>query len=279
MLIEKIDLSGMIDKIINKIFEFCAIYGLRLIIAVVVLIIGFKVVNLFGKRFKKMKVYEKLDPTMRTFLRSCLTIGLKLALVVAAALIVGIPVASLVAVIGSAGLAIGLALQGSLSNIAGGFIILVFKPFKVGDFIATVDATGTVEAINLFYTKVITTDNKVIMVPNSIISNQSLTDYSSKSQRRVDFVFSTSYETDFEKVKAILLEIGENHPLAFKDPAPEARLNEYAASSMNFTLRVWCKTDDYWTVYFEIMESVKKAFDENGIEIPYQQLDVHINNK
>ena len=149
-----------IDEILTlvktKLVDFCMESGLKLIGALLLVIVGFKLVNLFGKKMKTMKLYEKLDPTARSFMRSFIIIGLKILLVISAAIIIGIPMASMVAVIGSAGLAIGLALQGSLSNIAGGFIILVFKPFKVGDFVSTVDATGIVEAINLFYTKIVT---------------------------------------------------------------------------------------------------------------------------
>ena len=263
----------------DKIIAFGTESGLKLIIAIMVLLIGFKLVDLFGKKFKSTKFYNKLDPTARTFFKSFLTIALKIVLVVAAAIIVGIPMASLVAVIGSAGLAIGLALQGSLSNIAGGFIILVFKPFKVGDFITSADATGTVESINIFYTKILTVDNKVVQVPNSIISNQTLTDYSTKDVRRVDLTFSTSYDCDLEKVKSVLLSVSDKTPKALKDPAPQARLNAHSASSLDFILRVWCATDDYWDVYFDLVEGVKKAFDDNGIEIPYQQIDVHVDNK
>lgn len=266
-------------KLKDKIIEFCMESGVKLIVAVVVLLIGFKLIDLLGKKFKNTKFYEKLDPTARTFFRSFMTIALKIVLVIAAALIVGVPMASMVAVIGSAGLAIGLALQGSLSNIAGGFIILVFKPFKVGDFITSADATGTVESINIFYTKILTGDNKVVQVPNSVISNQTLTDYSTKDVRRVDLTFSTSYDADLEKVKSVLLGVAEKTDKALGDPEPQARLNEHSASSLNFVLRVWCKTDDYWDVYFDLVEGVKKAFDENGIEIPYQQIDVHVDNK
>lgn len=263
----------------DKIISFCMESGLKLIVAIVVLLIGFKLVDLFGKKFKDTKFYEKLDPTARTFFRSFLIIALKIVLVIAAALIVGVPMASMVAVIGSAGLAIGLALQGSLSNIAGGFIILVFKPFKVGDFIETADAVGTVESINIFYTKVLTNDNKVIHVPNSVISNQTLTDCSTKDMRRVDLTISASYDNDVEQVKSILLAVAEKTDKAVLDPAPQARVVAHGSNSIDFVYRVWCKNDDYWDVYFNLLEDVKKAFDENGIKIPYQQIDIHVDNK
>ncbi|MBR3588459.1 MAG: mechanosensitive ion channel [Clostridia bacterium] len=263
----------------DKVVAFCMESGLKLIIAIVVLLIGFKIIDIFGKKFKDTKFYEKLDPTARTFFRSFIVIALKIVLVIAAALIVGIPMASMVAVIGSAGLAIGLALQGSLSNIAGGFIILVFKPFKVGDFIETADAMGTVEAINIFYTKILTVDNKVIQVPNAVISNQRLTDYSTKDTRRVDLTINASYNNDIEKVKSVLLSVAEKTDKALLTPAPQARVCEHGSNSIGFVFRVWCKTDDYWDVYFNLLEGVKKAFDENNIQIPYQQIDVHVDNK
>ncbi len=270
----KAGLSSLLEKAVN----FCMESGVKLIIAIIILIIGFKLVDMFGKRFKKSKFYDRLDPTARTFFRSFLTIALKIVLIIIAAIIIGIPMASLVAVIGSAGLAIGLALQGSLSNIAGGFIILVFKPFKVGDFISTADAVGTVEAINIFYTKVTTNDNKVIHIPNSVISNQTLTDLSTKELRRVDLTFSTAYTCDIDEVKKILLNSAAKHELILSNPAPEVYLSEHAASSLNFILKAWCKNSDYWTVYYDLMENVKKEFDKNHIEIPYQKIDVHVDS-
>lgn len=270
---------NVLDAFIDKVIAFCMESGVKLLLALVVLVIGFKIVNCFGKRFAKSKFYNKLEPTARTFFKSFVVIALKIVLVIAAALIIGIPMASMVAVIGSAGLAIGLALQGSLGNIAGGFIILVFKPFKVGDFIETANAVGTVEAINIFYTKILTTDNKVVQVPNAVISNQTLTDYSTKDMRRVDLTISTAYDNDVEKVKNILLSVAEKTDKTVLTPAPQARLVEHGASSLNFVFRVWCKTDDYWDVYFNLLENVKKSFDENDIKIPYQQIDVHVDNK
>ncbi len=263
----------------DKIVTFAMESGVKLVVAIIVLLIGFKLVNIFGKKFKNTKFYDKLEPTARTFFRSFITIALKIVIVIAAALIVGVPMASMVAVIGSAGLAIGLALQGSLSNIAGGFIILVFKPFKVGDFVETSDAIGTVEAINIFYTKILTVDNKVVQVPNSVISNQRLTDYSTKDLRRVDLTIGAAYDNDIEKVKSVLLSVAEKTPKALMDPAPQARVVEHGESALKFVFRVWCENADYWDVYFDLNEGVKKAFDENGIRIPYQQIDVHVDNK
>lgn len=272
-------LSNALNELLDKIVAFCMESGVKLIIALIVLVIGFKLVNLLGKKFQKSKFYEKLDPTARTFFKSFIIIALKIVMVIAAALIVGIPMASLVAVIGSAGLAIGLALQGSLSNIAGGFIILVFKPFKVGDFVETSDVSGTVEAINIFYTKILTIDNKVVQIPNSVISNQKLVDYTTKELRRVDLNINVAYGSDIEKVKSVLYSVAEKTENTILEPAPQARVIAHSASSLTFVYRVWCKTSDYWAVYFDLLEGVKKAFDENGIEIPYQKIDVHVDNK
>lgn len=276
---ENVTLSYILNELKVRLIDFCMTSGFKLIGAIIVLVIGFKAVNIFSKRMQKTKLYARLEPTARTFFKSLTVIVLKTLVAVTAAIMVGVPMASLIAVIGSAGLAIGLALQGSLSNIAGGFIILVFKPFKVGDFIITADASGNVEGINLFYTKIVTVDNKVVMVPNAIISNQSLTDVTTKKERRVDLTFNTSYKCNVEEVRNLLLEQAVKHPLTLKTPDPESRLSEHGVNSLTFILRVWCKTDDYWKVYFDLMESVKKVFDEKGIEIPYQQLDVHIDNK
>ncbi len=269
----------MIDTIIDlrdKIIAFCMESGVKLIVAVIVLLIGFRVVNILGKNFSKTKFYDRLDPTARTFFKSFITIALKIVLVIVAAIIVGVPMASLVAVIGSAGLAIGLALQGSLSNIAGGFIILVFKPFKVGDYIKAADAEGTVEAINIFYTKIATGDNKVIQIPNSVISNQTLTDMSTKDIRRVDLSFNVADSNDYEKVKEILLSVVKKNDLVLDTPEPQARLNDCNSGMLNFVLRAWCKNADYWTVYFDTVEGVKRAFAENGIENYVQKVDVRV---
>ena len=181
----------------------------------------------------------------------------------------------MIAVIGSCGLAVGLALQGSLSNIAGGFIILVLKPFSVGDFITSGDIAGTVEEISIFHTKVLTVDNRRIIVPNSTISNATLTNVSALKERRVDLTFTAAYENDIDTVERVLTEACLNHELVLKEPEPFARLSAHKDCALEYTVRAWCKAEDYWTVYFDLIKDVKKAFDKNGISIPYPQLDVH----
>ena len=184
--------------------------------------------------------------------------------------------ASLVTIVGSCAVAIGLALQGGLSNIAGGLMILIFKPFKVGDYISVDNLEGTVKSITMFYTTVTTIDNKIIQLPNGNLSNSNIINYSYNRKRRVDIDVSVSYNTDIDKVKKVLNSIIDKHELILADEDKVVRLKTHADSALVFTLRVWTKTEDYWNVYFDLMESIKKEFDKNKIEIPYKQVDVHI---
>ncbi len=266
------------ETFVETIVEFCTTSGVKLIAALLIIIVGFRVVSVISNAFKKSKFYERLDPTMRSFLRSCITISLKIVLIITAAATLGVPMTSMVAVIGSAGLALGLALQGSLSNIAGGFIIMIFKPFFVGDYISIGQFEGVVHSISIFYTKIYTADNKKVMIPNSVISNESLTDYTALPTRRVDLKFSVAYSSDIGEVKRILQGIAERHELVLKDPPPLIRMAEHSGDALNFVLRVWCNTPDYWTVYYDIVESVKKEFEENGVERPSSQLDIHLSD-
>ena len=267
-----------IQEIIAVVVDFCMNSGLRIIGAILVLIIGAKLIKVIMKRIGKLNGYAKLEPTFRSFMDSLLSIALYVVLFVVIASIVGIPMASMVAAIGAAGLAVGLALQGSLSNIASGFILCVFKPFVVGDFINVAGFSGTVESINIFYTVLVTPDNQRITLPNSTVSGSAITDVSAFDTRRVDFKFSVSYSTDIDKAREIMLGAAKAHSLVLGDPAPVVMLSEHADSAIVFTMRVWTETANYWTVNFDILEAVKKEFDKNGIEIPFNQLDVHVKN-
>ena len=169
-----------------------------------------------------------------------------------------------------------MSLQGSLSNLAGGVIILVFRPFKVGDYITCGEIAGTVTDIGIFYTHVTAVDNKVVIVPNAVITHASVTNFSANELRRLDLTFTTGYTSEIGQVKATLLAVADRHPHVLKDPAPMARRTAHGDSSLQFTCRVWVKSEDYWDVNFDLLEEVKKAFDEKGIQIPYPQLDVHI---
>lgn len=250
--------------------------GLKLLYAFVVFLIGRIVIKWVTKLMKKSKFSQKHDATVVHFLQNFVSIALHVVLVVSIIGILGVPLASVVTVIASAGVAIGLALQGALSNVAGGIMILLFRPFRLGDFVDTAGHSGTVTDIGIFYTVLTTGDNKVVTIPNGTIMGDSVVNYSMKDTRRVDFVFNVAYGTDVEKVKSILLAEAEKHKLVLKDPAPFCRLSKQSESSIDFTMRVWAESKNYWQVNFDILEAVTKRFAEEGIEIPFNQLDVHI---
>ncbi len=263
--------EGLLGNVIN--------YGIRLLIALAIVLIGFKLVNVVMKKVKKGKAMQKMDPTAATVLCSALSILLKAILLITAVAIMGIPMASIVAVLAAGGLAIGMALQGSLANFAGGVMLLVFRPFRVGDYIETQNVQGTVRELTIFYTKLTTIDNREVTLPNGGLMNASITNYTANDLRRVDLVFHVAYESDIDRVKEVLRSIAAAHPLALQDPEPMIVLSEQGKSSLELSMRVWCKTENYWDLRFELVETVKKAFDRVGIEIPFEQLDVRIREK
>lgn len=264
-----------LKKLLTMLEEFAVTYGGKLIIALLLIIIGFKIVNAVTRKLGKAKGVAKLEPSARNFILNALAVFIKVIIGVTALAIMGIPMTSIVAVIGSCGLAIGLALQGSLANIAGGFVLVIAKPFSIGDFIISGDISGTVEEIGVFHTKVITIDNKRIIVPNSAISNATLVNATAMKRRRVDLTFNASYADDIDKVERVLKETCRAHKLILDDPEPFARLSGHKDSALEYTVRAWCKTEDYWTVYFDLIRDVKYAFDKNGITVPFPQVDVH----
>lgn len=263
-----------VKNLFSMLEEFAVTYGGKLIIAIILLIIGFRLVSVLSKKAVRAKAFRNIENSTKNFVRSLISIVLKVLIGMTALAILGIPMSSMIAVIGSCGLAIGLALQGSLSNIAGGFILLVLKPFSVGDFISAGDVTGTVEDIGIFHTRVITIDNRRIIVPNSTISNATLTNVTALKERRVDLTFCAAYSADISLVEKTLTEVCEKHEKTLPNPAPFARLSAHRDSALEYTVRVWCRTEDYWDVYFDIIRDVKLAFDEKGIEIPFQQVVV-----
>ena len=209
-------------------------------------------------------------------------IGAKIVVVICLIGYLGIDTSGLTALVTSLGVCAGLAVNGALSNLAGGILIIFTRPFKVDDYIevdGSNNISGTVEDIQIVCTKLRTPDNKVIYVPNGALSNSNIINYSEKDTRRVDFNFSIAYENDFDKARLIITEICSSHALALSDPAPFVRMSEHGQSSINITARVWVKSEDYWTVKYDILENVKKAFDENNITIPYNQLDVHVKDE
>lgn len=264
------------QQVKSFLFQLGTSLGVKLLGAVFTLVIGLRLIKWIKKLLNRSPRMDTLDVSVRTFLHSFTIVTLYAALFVTVALTLGVPATSFLAVLASCGVAIGLALQGALSNFAGGIMLLIFKPFKVGDYITTPDAAGTVKEITVVYTVLSTPDNKIITVPNGTLTNSVVENYSAMDKRRIDLSFRADYGCDMEQVKALLLQAVTAHPLVLTDPAPMARLGEQGESALNYTVRAWCKTDDYWDVRFDLVEAVKKAFDENGIKVPYPQMDIHL---
>ena len=252
--------------------------GLKLLGGLAVLIIGFKIVKVVVDKIGRGKAFQKMDASVQSFLKSAIKVVLYAAIVSSAAIIWGIPTTSFMTVFASAGVAVGLALQGSLSNLAGGIMILLFKPFKVGDYIEGAGVAGTVIDITVVYTKLTTNDNKVVVIPNGALTNANVTDYSTMPTRRVDLTISTDYRDDIDKVRGVILDVISRNEMVKTEPEPFVRLIKHNESSLDYTVRVWTDTANYWNVYFDLTEDIKKAFDANGISIPFKQLDLMIKN-
>ena len=263
-------------SLLNSIVAFCTTVGIKIVIAIVILIIGFKLIKGLSKLFTKAEKFAKIDASIKSFLASFTSIALKALLLITVAGYLGLPMTSVITVLGSAAVAVGLSLQGSLSNLAGGIMIVIFKPFSVGDYIDTGSLSGTVSDIGIFYTKLKTPDMKTVILPNGGLSNQNLTNYSDTDKRRVDFEIGVGYSSDPEKVKKVLTDIALSFENVDKEPAPFVGLKGYMDSSINFVLRVWCDASEYWNVYFAINEAIIKEFNKENIEIPFPQMDVHM---
>lgn len=266
------------DALWNTILELATSYGIKLLLALFVLFIGFRIIKALTKGATKMMTKAEVSESLIPFLRSLISSGLKILLLISVLGMIGIQMTSFIALIGAAGLAVGLALQGTLQNFAGGVIILLFKPYKVGDYIETQGYAGSVKEIQIFTTIMNTPDNKIIIIPNSPIATGSLINYSAQTTRRVDLTFGIGYGDDVDKAKKVLSAMLDKHDKIKSDPAPFVRVKELADSSVNFAVRAWVESEDYWDVYFDITEQVKKDFDKEGISIPFPQKDVHIYN-
>lgn len=266
------------NKIWETLLAFATSWGIKLLAAIILLIVGIKLIKALTKWILKSPKLDKIDQSLRSFLGSFSKIALYIVLIITIAMILGVPATSFITILASCGVAIGLALQGSLSNFAGGIMILLFKPFKVGDYIEAGSDSGTVEEISVVYTVLLTPDNKRVTIPNGTLTNSVIKNYSAEKIRRVDLTFTTSYDADITKVKNILTDIAQSHPMALKDPEPFVRLSQHGDSALTYTVRIWCDNANYWDVYFDITEKVKEAFDTNKIEIPYPQMDVHVKN-
>ncbi|MCP4569971.1 MAG: mechanosensitive ion channel [FCB group bacterium] len=260
----------------SQVMEWVGLYGPVILKAVAILVIGRIVIGIITSFIGRLLRRTKTDETLIKFVVSLTRIVLMIFVFLAALDALGVETTSFVAIIGAAGLAVGFALQGSLSNFASGVMLIIFRPFKAGDFIEAGGSMGSVEAIQIFNTTLKTPDNKLVIIPNSNITGGNITNFSAMEQRRVDMVFGIGYDDDIKKAKGILEQILSEDSRILKDPAPVVAVSELADSSVNFAVRPWAKTADYWGVYFDVTEKVKLTFDEQGISIPYPQQDVHM---
>lgn len=234
------------------------------------------VIKLVQRFLNRLLTRGKVEKSLHSFLRNSVNILLWFLFVLIMASAIGIDVTSLVAVLSVAGLAVSLAVQGSLSNLAGGIQVLTAKPFKVGDYIETNSVSGTVKEIGMAHTKLVTVDNKLIYIPNSEIAGAKIINYNPEERRRVDLVFSASYDDATEKVIAAIREVIDAHPMALKDPEPFVRLSAFKDSCIDYTVRIWCETGDYWTLYYDLLEQVRTSFDRHGVTMTYPHMNVHI---
>ena len=261
--------SEIIDLIISV--------GINLLIAIVLLFVGFKLAGIISRSLGKILEKRNSDIGLVTFLKSFIAIVIKLLTIITVFTQLGVEMTSFIAILGAAGFAIGMAFSGTLSNLAGGVMILLFKPFKVEDFIEAQGETGIVKEIQIFHTIMNTADNKTIIIPNGPLSNGNITNYTMQEIRRVDFSFGFAYGEDYQLAKKVLMDLYLNHPKVLKDPKPFIGLGELADSSVNVTVRLWTKVEDYWDVYFYMNEKVYEKFNETeGLSIPFPQMDIHV---
>ena len=258
----------------TNIVDLITFYGLRFIFAIILFFVGWFLIK-FVVTLAEKGLERKFEPTLTNFTVALLKVVLIILLIITAASTVGIEMTSFIAILGAAGFAVGFALQGSLANFAGGVLLLIFHPFKVGDFIDTGNHVGKVLEIQLLYTIMNTRDNKRVYIPNGSLANNSITNFSSNEERRVDMVFGIGYDDDFEEAKDIIKDIIATNDKILSDPEPLVRVGEHADSSVNIFTRVWVKSKDVITVNFDMHEDVKRRFDEAGIGIPYPQIDIH----
>ena len=260
----------------TSIVNFCVDLAWKILLCILIWVVGSLLIRFLIKKIGTGKASQKMDPTALTFLKSFLKIGLNAALIVAIVGVLGVETASVVTVLATCGAALALALQGSLSNMAGGLMLLIFRPFRVGDFLEACGNSGTVIEVGIFYTVLRTGDNRHVTIPNGSLLNSTMVNASKEQSRRVDMEFDVAYGTDVEQAKAIIMALVDKHECAKKDPAPFLRMTAMGESSLKITLRVWCDAADYWTVKLDLTEQVNEAFKENQIVIPFPQMEVHV---
>jgi small conductance mechanosensitive channel len=264
------------EEMLDKIYQLLTVYGLKVLAAIAIFIIGRWVAKGVRKLVERMMTKGKVDPTLISFTSNMAYIGLLAFIVIAALGQLGIQTTSFIAILGAAGLAVGLALQGSLSNFAAGFLLIIFRPFKVGDLIEAAGVFGVVEAIQIFTTQLKTADNKTVIIPNAKLTDDNIVNWTVKGTRRVDMVFGIGYDDDIDKARSLMAEIIAEDSRILETPAPQISVSELADSSVNFVVRPWVKVEDYWGVHFDLTEKIKKAFDASGVSIPFPQRDVHV---
>ncbi|MBN1766551.1 MAG: mechanosensitive ion channel [Sedimentisphaerales bacterium] len=264
------------ENLVEKLMEWITLNGINILVAVVILVVGRWVAKLIEGIIKKILTARKVDGTIVSFVASMAYIALMAFVIIAALSKVGIQTTSFIAVLGAAGLAIGLALQGSLANFASGFLMIIFRPFKEGDYIEAGGTAGIVKDMQIFTTTLTTPDNKRVIIPNSKITGDNIINYTATGTRRIDLTVGVSYSDDIDKVRRVLQGIIDSDDRILKDPAPMLPVSAMADSSINFIVRVWVNVSDYWSVFFDTTEAVKKRFDQEGITIPFPQSDVHL---
>jgi len=267
------------EKIWDEAVKLVVSYGPKLLLAIFVLVAGFWIIKKLTKLIAKLMEKRNVDISLRSFLHSIINVALKILLIISVLQMVGVETTSFVAMLGAAGLAIGMALQGSLSNFAGGVLILLFKPYKVGDLIEAQGYTGTVDDIQIFTTKLKTAQGRIIIIPNAALSNGTIVNHTVNGTNRVDIVFSIDYNADIDLAKQTLLDVAKNAPGALPDPPAVCVVYSLGDSSVNIRQSTYCNPPDYWDVYFYNMEQGKKALDKAGVNIPFPQMDVFIKNK
>lgn len=267
------------QEIWASISSICISLVFRVLASLLLFAIGKALIGFLMRHFPKGSERHPLDPTAKQFFMSIVKCALYILLAVTIVGILGVPLASVIAVLGSAGAVIALALQGSLSNFAAGIMLLIFKPLQLGDYIETNGVGGTVNELGLFYTTLITPDNRHITLPNSSLTNTAITNYSCEKTRRLDLSFRVAHESDTEEVKQLLLSLVSSHPAVLSDPAPFVRLTDMDPMHLNITVRVWCRSESYWDLKFDLTEAVKATFDENHVRVPHSKVDLHLPKK
>ncbi len=266
------------QTIIEQVTSMAVDFAPTLLMAIITLILGFWIIKKITGVLNKAMARRNLDATIRPFLTSLLSVGLKVLLLLSVAGMFGIETTSFIAILGAMAFAIGMALQGSLGNFASGVMILLFKPYKVGDLVEVQGQTGIVNEIQIFNTVLLTLDNKKIILPNSIVTSGAIINISGQGEIRVDMTFGIGYSDDIDKARAIIQKVADSCPQVLKEKPVDIFISELADSSVNFAVRPWCKSDYYWDVYFYMHENIKKQMDQNNISIPFPQMDVHIQN-